>query len=492
MARKRRFTPFKGDRSLWIIIASLCVISLLVVYSSTSSMAYRNADGDTSYYLLRQVRFIILGFIVIYIIHWIDVRHYIKYSKFLFSLSLILMGCAYLFGMSLNDASRWLPVPLIGITFQPADAIKITLAMVLAVQLGTRQGIINRIPILPSFSRWQWRMYPQKNRDIFYHTTKPIVLPIFLACGVILPSNLSTSLIIFVSSAIVLTVGRVRVKELWRLIILSIVAVVIVIGGMKILGIGRADTWISRLEMYVMNIAGSKHEEDKVVDFQSEQAKIAIASGGFWGKGPGNSTQRSQLPHPYSDFAYAFIIEEYGMLGALLVPVLYLWIFFRARVIIYKSRRPVYGLLVLGLSLTITLSAFIHIFVSAGIVPVTGQALPLISLGGSSVLFTSLAFGMILSMSRENNEEEAAELALARAAHRNALAQMNAPPIENVNPTARLANPISVPKYSRSDDDGGDDGGDFKIMERQELREINNDQPEKIILTLDDDDDDDQ
>lgn len=473
---RKRFSPFRGDRSLWIIIAVLCIISLLVVYSSTASMAYRNVAGDTSYYLLRQARFILFGFILIFIIHWVDIRHYLRFSKFFFNLSIILMILAYLIGISINDAARWIRIPIIGITFQPADAIKITLSMVLAIQLGTRQGIINRIPILPALSRRGWRLFPQKNFDILHRTTKPILLPIFLACAVIMPSNLSTAMIIFATSMIVLLVGRVKVSQLWKLMWISGLALMIIISGMKIMGIGRAETWLNRIENYAAPLLGVAIEKDEAVDFQELQAKIAISSGGITGKGPGNSTQRSQLPHPYSDFAYAFIIEEYGIIGAMLIPMLYLWIFYRARVIINKTKRPVSALLVLGLSLTITLSAFIHIFVSTGIVPVTGQALPLISLGGSSVLFTSIAFGIMLSVSRESNEEEAAE----RAAIKAAIAMQNRlqnPPPKLPQNTPQSVN-MALPKIS-------DANSEFEVVEHNTPN--NSDNNEKIIVNLDDD-----
>lgn len=417
----RKFSPFKGDKPLWIIIAVLCVISLLVVYSATASMAYRNVAGDTSYYVSRQAMFILMGFFITYIVHWIDVRHYIRYSSLFFKISIGLMIMAYVIGVSLNDAARWIRIPGLGITFQPADMIKITLAMMLAVQLGTRQSVINRIPILPSLSRRRWREFPRKNFDILHKTTMPLLGPVLIACAVIMPSNLSTAVIMFVSSMIVMMVGRVRLGQLWKVIWMAGVGGLVVIGAMWIMGVGRAETWVNRIETYVGGGGGGDSEtrqKRQMIDFQERQAKIAIASGGAFGKGPGNSTQRSQLPHPYSDFAYAFIIEEYGLLGAILTPMLYLWIVYRARVIVYRSRRPVSGLLVMGLSLTIAISAFVHIFVSTGLFPVTGQALPLVSLGGSSMLFNSVAFGIILSVSRENREEEVAEKLAEREALR--------------------------------------------------------------------------
>lgn len=419
MAKKRKLALFRGDRSLWIIIAVLCVVSMLVVYSATASMAYREVAGDTSHYLFRQFRFIVLGFFIIMVVHWIDYKSYARYARALFNISVVLVILAYIVGVSLNEAPRWIRVPVIGLTFQPSDLLKITLVMVLAQQLGARQEIINRIPILPSFSYGAWKRNPHKNIDIFIRTTKPLILPIVLACGVVLPANLSTSLILFTVSMVILVVGRVRKGEIARLVMLAAVTLVLVVGVMKAFNIGRANVWVNRVTTYVSPLISDDKDAREQSggnddDFQIEQARIAIASGGVFGKGPGNSTQRSQLPHPYSDFAYAFIVEEYGLFGASVVFVLYLWIFYRAGVIVRRCNRPSAALLVLGLALSITSQAFVNMAVSVGLLPVTGQTLPLISLGGSSVFFTCIAFGMILGISRESDEHEAKMAELAK------------------------------------------------------------------------------
>lgn len=413
MSKKRKkLVLFKGDRSLWIIIGVLCVVSLLVVYSSTASMAYREVKGDTSYYVLRQLRFLVGGFFMIIVVHWIDYRFFLRYAKIAFRVSILLVGLAYFIGVNFNDASRWIRVPFIGLTFQPSDMLKIALVMVLAVALGKRQGIINRIPILPALTYGAWKRQPQKNLDVFLKTTNSIIMPIFWAAVVVMPANLSTAVIIVLVALVMLWVGRVRPSQLGKLIWVAFICLVLIVGGMKLLGVGRADVWISRVESFVLPLTGAETEVDgkrATDEFQKEQAKIAIASGGAVGKGPGNSTQRSQLPHPYSDFAYAFIIEEYGALGGAVIFLLYLWIFYRCGIIVRRCTRPAGALLVLGLSLTITFQAFINMMVSVGLAPVTGQTLPLISLGGSSVLFTCISLGMILSVSRETD----AELALA-------------------------------------------------------------------------------
>lgn len=413
MAKSRKLSLFRGDRSLWIIIAVLCVVSMLVVYSATASMAYREVAGDTSHYLFRQARFIILGFFIIIVVHWIDYKSYARYGRFLFKVSLVAVALAYVMGVTFNDAPRWIRIPVIGLTFQPSDMLKITLVMVLSGQLGARQSIINRIPILPALTWGGWQRNPRKNFDIFMKTTRPLIMPIFLAAAVVLPANLSTALIMFLVSIVILITGRVRKREIVRLCVGSLVALALIIGVMKVFDIGRAGVWVSRLTTYVeplVGLGGGAINADGTInddDFQTQQARIAIASGGFFGKGPGNSTQRSQLPHPYSDFAYAFIIEEYGIFGGMVVLTLYLWIFYRAGVIVRRCNRPSAGLLVLGLALSITTQAFVNMAVSVGLLPVTGQTLPLISLGGSSVFFTCIAFGMILGISRQSDEYEA-------------------------------------------------------------------------------------
>ena len=409
--RRRKLALLRGDRALWIIIAVLCVVSILVVYSATASMAYRAAGGDTTYYVLRQIRFIVGGFFTIVVVHWIDFRFYAKYAKLLFNISLILVVAAHFVGVNLNDAARWIRIPIIGLTFQPSDPLKIALVLVLASALGSRQGLIDRIPILPALSYGAWKRQPRKNFDIFVRTTRPLVMPIFWAALVVMPSNLSTAAILVFVSLVMLWVGRVRPSQIGKLVWVAVLTLVLVVGGMKLLGVGRADTWISRVESYVQPLVGAVGtvEGERASDeFQKEQAKIAIASGGPLGKGPGNSTQRSQLPHPYSDFAYAFIIEEYGVVGGVVIFLLYLWVFYRAGVVVRKCTRPTQALAVLGLALTITFQAFVNMLVSVGLVPVTGQSLPLISLGGSSVIFTCIAFGIILSVSRTTDEEAVA------------------------------------------------------------------------------------
>lgn len=407
MAKKRKLVLFRGDKPLWIIVTVLFLVSLLVVYSATAAMAYREVDGNTSYYLFRQARFVMIGFFVIIVVHWIDYRYYARYAKVLFQLSVVLVILAYVIGVSLNDAPRWIKIPGLGFTFQPSELLKVALVILLAQRLGVRQKEIARMPLLPALTPSAWQRNPQRNVQVWFQMTRPLVLPMFVATIVVLPANFSTAAIIWVTCLIMMMVGRVRQRELNRLILLSIAGAFLLVGIMWVAGVGRAKTWVNRVVQFVapteVVIDNKQSSQDS---FQVEQAEIAIASGGFQGKGPGNSTQRSQLPHPYSDFAYAFIIEEYGFMGGFVVFVLYLWIFYRAGLIVRRCNRPSQGLMVLGLSLIIALSAFVNMAVSVGLMPVTGQSLPLISMGGSSVLFTCIAIGMILGVSRESERDQ--------------------------------------------------------------------------------------
>lgn len=505
MARRRKLALFRGDHSLWIIIAVLCVVSILVVYSSTASMAHREQGGDTSYYVLRQAKFILFGFITILIVHWINYRFYIRFARTLFWLSIALAVMAYFVGVSLNDAARWIRIPIVGLTFLPSDLLKISLIMLLASQLGSRQGVIDKIPMLPALSLRDWREHPQKNYDIFFKTTRPLIIPIALGALVVLPANLSTAMMIGLISIIMLLVGRVRISQIWKLTWVSLMLLLLIGGGMKLMGVGRVDTWINRIESFVEPFFGGHAAAEKAPEdeFQKQQARIAIASGGIIGKGPGNSTQRSQLPHPYSDFAYAFILEEYGIFGGLVILTLYLWIFYRAGVIMKKSRKPAPSLLVLGLSLMITLQAFVNMAVSVGIVPVTGQSLPLISLGGSSVFFTCIAFGMILGVSRETDEDEyLAQIEEARlAASEEAQYEEQTTEDEQValpitpqstattaqqiaRPTAQTP-PNTPPKQAVALDE--DDDNPFLVVDHPHLGSTTGQNSERIVINLEDD-----
>ncbi len=360
----------KGDKIIWVVVLILLVISLLSVYSSTGSLAYQHRSGNTFFYLFRQLKFILLGLVIIFFVHLIPYRIFSRVSVIALYISIPLLLLTLIFGTNINEATRWLQVPGIGLTIQPSDFAKIALVMYVAKILSVNQN----------------------NIKDFKGVFGKISVAILVTCALILPANFSTAAIVFVTAFSLMFVGRIPVRYLSLMIFTGIFAFSIFIGGaMLFKQEGRISTWKSRIENFVNG------EGD---NYQADQAKVAIVQGGLFGKGPGNSTQRNLLPHPYSDFIYAIIIEEYGtLLGGILMIALYLWLFFRAGLIIRRSKSTYGAFLAFGLSMGLVLQAFVNMAVAVGLVPVTGQTLPLVSMGGSSIFFTSMATGMILSVS---------------------------------------------------------------------------------------------
>jgi cell division protein FtsW len=353
-----------------MVILILLVISLLSVYSSTGSLAYQHRSGNTFFYLFRQLKFILLGVLIIFFVHLVPYRIFSRVSVFALYLSIPLLILTLIAGTNINEATRWLQIPGTGLTIQPSDFAKIALVMYLAKILSVNQN----------------------NIKDFKGVFGKISLAIIGTCALILPANFSTALIVFVTAFSLMFVGRIPVRYLVLMIFTGVFALSIFIGGALLLDKeGRIATWKNRVENYV---------DGEGDNYQADQAKVAIVQGGLFGKGPGNSTQRNLLPHPYSDFIYAIIIEEYGTLvGGILVIALYLWLFFRAGMIIRRSKSTYGAFLAFGLSMGLVLQAFVNMAVAVGLVPVTGQTLPLVSMGGSSIFFTSIATGMILSVS---------------------------------------------------------------------------------------------
>jgi cell division protein FtsW len=320
----------------------------------------------------------IIGLGVVFITHLIPFRYYSRLSQIFLFISIPLLLLTLVMGTSLNQASRWLTLPGIGLTIQTSDFAKLSLVMYLARMLSLKQDTI---------------------KD-FKHTFIPTLLPVIIVCVLILPANLSTALMIFVVSIILMFIGRISIKHLSLLGLVGIAGMVLFILLAPYLHLGgRLKTWQNRIENY---ISGDEDENN----FQAEQSKIAIATGGVLGKGPGNSTERNFLPHPYSDFIYAIIIEEYGLIGGIVVIILYLVLLYRAGVIVRKCDRTFPAFLVIGLAVSMVFQAMINMAVAVNIFPVTGQTLPFISMGGSSLLFSGTTFGIILSVSKSIAEPE--------------------------------------------------------------------------------------
>jgi cell division protein FtsW len=377
----------KGDTIIWTLLAVLSVLSLLAVYSSTFTLAYQYRSGHVGYYLIKHVFFILFGFSVAYIAHLVPYRYYSRMSQLLLLLSVPMLLLTLLFGRSVNDAARFFMLPGTEISFQTSDLAKLALIMYVARLLSMKQDNI--------------RSY----REAFL----PIIIPVMVICGLIMPANLSTAAILFFVSVVLMFIGRIRFSYISLLLLgmTAILAILITI-AVKYQWEGRWETWRNRVVHHL--------EQDSDGNYQAEQSKIAIVSGGLFGKGPGNSMQRNFLPQPYSDFIFSIIIEEYGLIGGIIVILLYLALLFRAGLLVRKSSRTFAAFLAIGLALMLVIQAMVNMAVAVGIFPVTGQPLPMISMGGTSILFTSAAIGIILSVSygiqREKEQKNQEEVSL--------------------------------------------------------------------------------
>lgn len=353
-----------------MIVAILAMLSILSVYSSTGSIAFKERGGNTEFYLFKHFIFICGGLLLTYICY---VLHYTQYSKLaplLLLCSIPLLVYTIAFGVEVNQARRWISVPFVGLTFQTSDFAKIALIIYVARAISAKQEYI---------------------KD-FNSAFLPIIVPILIIVSLIAPADLSTAMLLFLTCLIMMFIGRVDVKYIVLLLFLGIVvfACLIIIGRFWP-EVVRVETWITRMNDFFHNMEGG---------FQIQQAKIAIAEGEWFGVGPGNSLQRNYLPAPYSDFIYAIICEEYGLLGGFLIIGLYVMLFFRCVRIVTRSPKAFGSILVLGLGLYLVVQALANIAVSVHLVPVTGLTLPMVSMGGTSTIFSCIAFGMILSVSR--------------------------------------------------------------------------------------------
>lgn len=394
-----KFRLFTGDRVLWIIVATLAVISVLVVYSSTAKMAYDAHTARTTAHFLRQQLFILGGcMFVMLAVQKINSRIYHYLAAPVYYLSVLLTLGVYFFGVSANGAARWIPIG--SFLFQPSEALKVATVLFLARQLAARQSKIDKIRIVPSWKFWTWRS-SREQRRIWRDGTWPILVPMLVSCLVIFPAHFSSALLVFMASWVMMLIGRVRFRELMKLVVWALVVVLLSMlfsWGRGATAEGRFSTWA--------NLWTHTQTEKPIEELtDTERSMIAIHNGGIFGEGAGQSAMRVEMIHPESDYAFAFFVEEYGLLLAVVLLMLYLWIFFRAIEIFRRCGTAFPGLLVLGLALQITCQALLHIMVTVNLCPETGQTLPLISRGGSAVLFTAIALGMILSVSRQNDEK---------------------------------------------------------------------------------------
>ncbi len=388
---------FSGDRVLWVIIATMTIISILVVYSSSAKMAYdANTIRSTTGFLRQQFLYIIFGIVALFAAYKTKYQIVRFLTPALYWISIGLTVLAYIIGISTNGAARWLPIG--GFQFQPSEALKVATILMLARALSERQNRIDRLRIVPSLNPFTWGSVGQQK--ILREGTRPILAPVVVACGVIVSAHISSAILLFFSSLVVMMIGRVRWGELLKivLIIASIGVIYVTIGA------GRSQTAGSRVGTWfeILSTDRTKIAINELTD--TERSMIAIHNGGIFGKGAGQSAMRVEMIHPESDYAYAFFVEEYGLILSLVVLMLYLWLFFRAIEVSRQCRTAFPALMVLGLAVMITCQAMLHIMVTLNLTPETGQTLPLISRGGTSLIFTAIALGLILGVSRQNRE----------------------------------------------------------------------------------------
>jgi cell division protein FtsW len=388
----------RGDRYIWGLVILLSLISILVVYSATGSLAYKMYRGNTSYYLFKQIAFTLIGLLVVFGLHRVNYTVFSRVATILFIFSVPLLIYTLFFGAKINEGSRWIKLPIINLTIQSSDIAKLALFMYLSKVLSKKQEVI---------------------KD-FKKGFLPVIIPVFIICGLIMPANLSNALLTGATSLLLLFIGRVSFKHILLTIGIAMIPIVIIISvaiashksnegtidsGKPVVAAslkkwGRFGTWVNRVQDFM-------YAKDNEVPYQVQQAKIAIANGGiFVGLGPGNSKQRNFLPQAYNDFIYAVIIEEYGLLGGAFIIFIYLVFLFRCIRIFRKCPYAFGAFLALGLSFTLIIQAVANMAVNVAIVPVTGVTLPLLSMGGSSFIFTCCSIGLILSVARNVEQME--------------------------------------------------------------------------------------
>lgn len=362
-----------------MIALLLAAVSLLSVYSSISSLAYKHYDGNTFYYLFKHGLMLGVGILIIFYTHRIKFKYFSRLSQMAIWISVILLIATLIFGANINDASRWLRIPIINQNVQPSDFAKIALITFVARMLSQKQD----------------------NIKSFREGVLPVLIPIALICGLILPANFSTAAMLFGVCLVLMFVGRVAIKHIALVVGAGVAGLALLLMMTSVFPdlLPRAETWKNRIIHF--------QDADDEANYQSDHAMMAIQAGGILPNGPGHGDSRNYLPHPYSDMIYAFIIEEYGsFLGGVGILLLYLILLFRAIRIAGKCESPFGSLMVIGLTFSIVFQALVNMAVAVKLIPVTGQPLPLVSMGGTSTWLTCLALGMILSVSRSLDGEE--------------------------------------------------------------------------------------
>lgn len=355
----------QGDKVIWLVIGLLAILSVLTVYSSAEALALRTGVNTESF-LAKHIILLFAAVVLIYICHMVNYVRYGRLSVILLVIAIPLLVYTQLLGETYNEATRWIRIPLIGVTFQTSDFAKIALIMYVARTLSLMQS--KQVAL------------------------GELMVPVLLVCGLIAPSDLSSALILFFTCLLLMFIGRVEMRSVFSLLMLGVgaFAVLIMLAEFFPMRI-RVSTWIKRLEDFWVS-SGSQ--------FQVEHAQMAIAQGGFFGVGPGNAQQAHFLPHSYSDYIFCVILEEYGTLGAFLMIALYITLLLRCIRLVTRSPKAFGAMLALGLCFSLVIQAFVHMAVNVNLLPVTGLTLPFVSMGGTSLLFTGISFGIILSVSK--------------------------------------------------------------------------------------------
>ncbi len=389
----------RGDKYIWGLVIVLSLISILVVYSATGSLAYKSLGGNTSKFLFKQLGFTMVGLVLIFGLHRVNYTMFSRIASILYAISIPLLIYTLFFGAKINDGSRWIKLPIIHLTFQTSDLAKLALFMFISRTLSKKQEVI---------------------KD-FKKGFLPVIIPVALTCLLIMPANLSNALLTGATSLLLMFIGRISLKHIGLVILVAMIPVMILISIAvathkngntnasddekpvvveKAKIFVRVNTWVNRIQDFM-------YPNEKEVPYQVQQAKIAIANGGvFFGLGPGNSRQRNFLPQAYNDFIYSIIIEEYGLMGAAFIMFVYLVFLFRCIRIFRKCPYAFGAFLALGLSFTLIIQAIANMAVNVNLVPVTGVTLPLVSMGGSSFIFTCCSIGLILSVARNVEQLE--------------------------------------------------------------------------------------
>ncbi|MCU0454907.1 MAG: FtsW/RodA/SpoVE family cell cycle protein [Bacteroidales bacterium] len=368
---------FRGDRAIWGLVVLFMIYSLLAVYSSSVGVAFRSHGGNTTYFLRSQFIMLLLSLGIIIIVSYLPYKIYFSLAGLFLIISAGLLVLTLVFGARVNEATRWLVIPGTDFKLQTSDVAKVALVIWLARTLAKYQHELRN----------------------FMLVTRLFMIPVAVICALIMPENLSTAMMIFGMSMIILFIGRVPLKYLLAYTGMAVVGVVLFALVLTwVSDDNRVEVWKNRIENY---FSGNPDEDE---DYQANQAKIAIATGGLFGKAPGRSTQRNMLPQSNSDFIFAIIIEEYGLfLGAIPLILAYMILLFRGVTIAKKCETAFPAFLVLGLIIMIVVQAFLNMLVAVGLFPVTGQTLPMVSWGRTSVLMMSFSIGAILSVSRVVN-----------------------------------------------------------------------------------------